>query len=225
VPERKAVSTLSFGAEGEAPARPIDSVVRNTNEIAQNLTLIVENPQYDPRRRPLREDAEVACAAKQCARIAATVPYVRGAAAEIEGTIRGSTADSCCQSLSDQVTRSPADDSCTRYPLGAAALGGCAWRIRQLFSRTVSSTSSSPSALRHTRISRPAWAAEGKSSRRGRVSPENVKQFKNAARYVTAFLDRQQCALNLAIKPPLRPASPGVDIKHQKSAVHIATPQ
>ena len=58
--------------EGDSTRRPIDSVIANLNDIAQNLTLIVENPQMTAQATDFAADAGRR-AAQQCVAHAATV--------------------------------------------------------------------------------------------------------------------------------------------------------
>src|SRR6266702_962237 len=90
--------------EGDSTRRPIDSVVANLNDIAQNLTLIVENPQMTAQATASLQ-TQVAALRNNASRM--PPPFsdmLRGAAAEFEGSIAASTAGQLVQSLRDQVT-------------------------------------------------------------------------------------------------------------------------
>ncbi len=90
--------------EGDSTRRPIDSIIANLNDIAQNLTLIVENPQMTAQATASLQ-TQVAALRNNASRM--PPPFsdmLRGAAAEFEGSIAASTAGQLLQSLRDQVT-------------------------------------------------------------------------------------------------------------------------
>ncbi|MGH9694053.1 MAG: ImcF-related family protein, partial [Bryobacteraceae bacterium] len=73
--------------EGDSTRRPIDSIIANLNDIAQNLTLIVENPQMTAQATASLQ-TQVAALRNNAARM--PPPFsdmLRGAAAEFEGSI------------------------------------------------------------------------------------------------------------------------------------------
>ena len=78
--------------EGDSTRRPIDSIIANLNDIAQNLTLIVENPQMTAQATASLQ-TQVAALRNNAARL--PPPFsdmLRAAATEFEGSIAASTA-------------------------------------------------------------------------------------------------------------------------------------
>ncbi len=102
--------------EGESTRRPIDSVIANLNDIAQNLTLIIENPQMTAQATASLQ-TQVAALRNNASRM--PPPFsdmLRGAAVEFEGSVAASTAGQLLQSLRDQVTPVCQQTVSNRYP-------------------------------------------------------------------------------------------------------------
>ena len=78
--------------EGDSTHRPIDSTIANLNDIAQNLTLMIENPQLTAQATASLQ-TQVAALRNNASRM--PPPFsdmLRAAAAEFEGSIAASTA-------------------------------------------------------------------------------------------------------------------------------------
>ncbi|MGY4311933.1 type VI secretion system protein ImpL [Bradyrhizobium sp. JR3.5] len=102
--------------EGESTRRPIDSTIANLNDIAQTLTLMVENPQLTAQATAGLQ-TQVAALRNNASRM--PPPFsdmLRAAAAEFEGSIAASTAGQILQSLRDQVTPVCQQTVTNRYP-------------------------------------------------------------------------------------------------------------
>jgi type VI secretion system protein ImpL len=213
--------------EGDSTRRPIDSVVANLNDIAQSLTLIVENPQMTAQATASLQ-TQVAALRNNASRM--PPPFsdmLRGAAGEFEGSIAASTAGQLLQTLRDQVTPVCQQTITNRYPFVRGSnqevpLGDFA----KLFS---------PSGILdkfftlflapYADTSRPDWTWRKDSPVGRSLSPDTLKQFQNAAYIRDAFFQTggSMPQVSFAIKPP-RAAGAGVDIKTEIGGTIIASP-
>ena len=198
--------------EGDSTRRPIDSVVANLNDIAQNLTLIVENPQMTAQATTSLQ-TQVAALRNNASRM--PPPFsdmLRGAAAEFEGSIAASTAGQLLQSLRDQVTPVCQQTITNRYPFVRGSnqevpLGDFA----KLFSPNgIIDKFFTQFLAPYADTSRPDWAWRKDSPVGRSLSPDTLKQFQNAAYIRDAFFQTggSMPQVSLAIKPP-RAAGPG----------------
>src|SRR3954447_23344818 len=213
--------------EGDSTRRPIDSIIANLNDIAQNLTLIVENPQMTAQATASLQ-TQVAALRNNAARM--PPPFsdmLRGAAAEFEGSIAASTAGQLLQSLRDQVTPVCQQTISNRYPFVRGSnqevpLGDFA----KLFSPNgIMDRFFTQFLAPYADTSRPEWAWRKESPVGRSLSPETLKQFQTAAYIRDAFFQTGGSVpqVSLAIKPP-RAAAPGVDIKTEIGGTVIASP-
>src|SRR5713101_3010103 len=213
--------------EGDSTRRPIDSVVANQNDIAQNLTLIVENPQMTAQATTSLQ-TQVAALRNNASRM--PPPFsdmLRGAAAEFEGSIAASTAGQLLQSLRDQVTPVCQQTITNRYPFVRGSnqevpLGDFA----KLFSPNgIIDKFFAQFLAPYADTSRPDWAWRKDSPVGRALSPDTLKQFQNAAFIRDAFFQTggRIPPVSLAIKPP-RAAGPGLDIKTEIGGTIIASP-
>jgi type VI secretion system protein ImpL len=213
--------------EGDSTHRPIDSVVANLNDIAQNLTLIVENPQMTAQATTSLQ-TQVAALRNNASRM--PPPFsdmLRGAAAEFEGSIAASTAGQLLQSLRDQVTPVCQQTITNRYPFVRGSnqevlLGDFA----KLFSPNGIIDKFFVQFLApYADTSRPDWVWRKDSPVGRSLSLDTLKQFQNAAYIRDAFFQTggSMPQVSLAIKPPRAPG-PGVDIKTEIGGTIIASP-
>ena len=213
--------------EGDSTRRPIDSVVANLNDIAQNLTLIVENPQMTAQATTSLQ-TQVAALRNNASRM--PPPFsdmLRGAAAEFEGSIAASTAGQLLQSLRDQVTPVCQQTITNRYPFVRGSnqevpLGDFA----KLFSPNgIIDKFFAQFLAPYADTSRPDWTWRKDSPVGRSLSADTLKQFQNAAYIRDAFFQTGGSVpqVLLAIKPP-RAAGPGVDIKTEIGGTIIASP-
>ena len=213
--------------EGDSTRRPIDSVVANLNDIAQNLTLMVENPQMIAQATTSLQ-TQVAALRNNASRM--PPPFsdmLRGAAAEFEGNIAASTAGQLLQSLRDQVTPVCQQTITNRYPFVRGSnqevpLGDFA----KLFSPNgVIDKFFTQFLAPYADTSRSDWTWRKDSPVGRSLSPDTLKQFQNAAYIRDAFFQTGGSVplVSLAIKPP-RSAGPGVDIKTEIGGTVIASP-
>ena len=213
--------------EGDSTRRPIDSVIANLNDIAQNLTLIVENPQLTAQATASLQ-TQVAALRNNASRM--PPPFsdmLRGAAAEFEGSIAASTAGQLLQSLRDQVTPVCQQTIANRYPFvrgsnQEVALGDFA----KLFSPNgVMDRFFTQFLAPYADTSRPEWTWRKESPVGRSLSPDTLKQFQNAAYIRDAFFQTggNVPQVSLAIKPPRAPAA-GIDIKTEIGGTVIASP-
>ena len=213
--------------EGDSTRRPIDSVVANLNDIAQNLTLIVENPQMTAQATTSLQ-TQVAALRNNASRM--PPPFsdmLRGAAGEFEGSIAASTAGQLLQSLRDQVTPVCQQTITNRYPFVRGSnqevpLGDFA----KLFSPNgIIDKFFAQFLAPYADTSRPDWTWRKDSPVGRSLSPDTLKQFQNAAFIRDAFFQTggSMPPGSLAIKPP-RAASAGVDIKTDIGGTIIASP-
>jgi type VI secretion system protein ImpL len=102
--------------EGDSTKRPIDSVIANLNDIAQSLTLIIENPLLTAQANAALQ-TQVAALRNNAARMPPPISdMLRGAAAEFEGDMAASTAGQLLVTLRDQVTPVCQQTIANRYP-------------------------------------------------------------------------------------------------------------
>ena len=213
--------------EGDSTRRPIDSVVANLNDIAQNLTLMVENPQMTAQATASLQ-TQVAALRNNASRM--PPPFsdmLRGAASEFEGSIAASTAGQLLQSLRDQVIPVCQQTITNRYPFVRGStqevpLGDFA----KLFSPNGIMDKFFVQFLApYADTSRSDWAWRKDSPVGRSLSADTLKQFQNAAYIRDAFFQTGGGVplISLAIKPP-RAASAGVDIKTDIGGTVIASP-
>ena len=213
--------------EGDSTRRPIDSVVANLNDIAQNLTLIVENPQMTAQATTSLQ-TQVAALRNNASRM--PPPFsdmLRAAAAEFEGSIAASTAGQLLQSLRDQVTPVCQQTITNRYPFARGSnqevpLGDFA----KLFSPNgVIDKFFAQFLAPYADTSRPDWAWRKDSPVGRSLSPDTLKQFQNAAFIRDAFFQTGSSVplISLAIKPP-RVVGASVDVKTEIGGTVIASP-
>jgi type VI secretion system protein ImpL len=213
--------------EGDSTRRPIDSVIANLNDIAQNLTLIVENPQMTAQATTSLQ-TEVAALRNNASRM--PPPFsdmLRGAAAEFEGSIAASTAGQMLQALRDQVTPVCQQTIANRYPFVRGSnqdvpLGDFA----KLFSPNgVMDKFFMQFLAPYADTSRPDWTWRKESPVGRSLSPDTLKQFQNAASIRDAFFQTggSMPQVSLAIKPP-RASGAGVEIKTEIGGTVIASP-
>jgi type VI secretion system protein ImpL len=212
--------------EGDSTRRPIDSIVANLNDIAQNLTLMVENPQMTAQATASLQ-TEVAALRNNASRM--PPPFsdmLRGAAFEFEGSIAASTAGQLLQSLRDQVTPVCQQTIANRYPFVRGStqdvpLGDFA----RLFSPNgIIDHFFAQFLAPYADTSRPDWVWRKESPVGRALSQETLKQFENAAYIRDAFFQTggSMPQVSLAIKPP-RAASAGVDVKTEIGGTIIAS--
>ena len=213
--------------EGDSTRRPIDSIIANLNDIAQNLTLIVENPQMTAQATNSLQ-TQVAALRNNASRM--PPPFsdmLRGAAAEFEGSVAASTAGQLLQSLRDQVTPVCQQTVTNRYPFVRGSnqevpLGDFA----KLFSPNgIIDRFFTQFLAPYADTSRPDWTWRKDSPVGRSLSPDTLKQFQNAAFIRDAFFQTggSMPLVSLTIKPP-RAAGPGVDIKTEIGGTVIASP-
>ena len=213
--------------EGDSTRRPIDFIIANLNDIAQNLTLIVENPQMTAQATSSLQ-TQVAALRNNASRM--PPPFsdmLRGAAAEFEGSVAASTAGQLLQSLRDQVTPVCQQTVTNRYPFVRGSnqevpLGDFA----KLFSPNgIMDRFFTQFLAPYADTSRPDWTWRKDSPVGRSLSPDTLKQFQNAAYIRDAFFQTGGSVpvVSLAIKPP-RAAGPGVDIKTEIGGTVIASP-
>ena len=213
--------------EGDSTRRPIDSVVANLNDIAQNLTLIVENPESTAQATTSLQ-TQVAALRNNASRM--PPPFsdmLRGAAGEFEGSIAASTAGQLLQSLRDQVTPVCQQTITNRYPFVRGSnqevplgdfgkLFGPNGIIDKFFVQFLAP---------YADTSRPDWIWRKDSPVGRSLSPDTLKQFQNAAYIRDAFFQTGGGVplISLAVRPP-RAATSGVDVKTDIGGTIIASP-
>jgi type VI secretion system protein ImpL len=213
--------------EGDSTRRPIDSIIANLNDIAQNLTLIIENPQMTAQATTSLQ-TQVAALRNNASRM--PPPFsdmMRNAAAEFEGSIAASTAGQLLQGLRDQVTPVCQQTISNRYPFVRGSnqevpLGDFA----KLFSPNGTIDKFFTQFLApYADTSRPEWVWRKESPVGRSLSADTLKQFQNAAYIRDAFFQTGGSVpmVSFAIKPP-GAAGPGIDIKTEIGGTIIVSP-
>ncbi|MGY3120218.1 type VI secretion system protein ImpL [Bradyrhizobium sp. S3.14.4] len=213
--------------EGESTRRPIDSTVANLNDIAQNLTLIIENPQLTAQATAALQ-TQVAALRNNASRM--PPPFsdmLRAAAAEFEGSIAASTAGQILQTLRDQVTPVCQQTVTNRYPFVRSSGQEVPLAdFAKLFSPNgVMDKFFTQYLAPYADTSRSDWAWRKESPVGRSFSPDTLKQFQNAAYIRDAFFQTGGGvpAVSFAIRPPGAPG-PGVTVKTEIGGTTIASP-
>ncbi|WP_375309711.1 type VI secretion system membrane subunit TssM [Bradyrhizobium sp. A5] len=213
--------------EGESTHRPIDSAVANLNDIAQNLTLIIENPQLTAQATAALQ-TQVAALRNNASRM--PPPFsdmLRAAAAEFEGSIAASTAGQILQTLRDQVTPVCQQTVTNRYPfIRSSSQEVPLADFAKLFSPNgVMDKFFTQYLAPYADTSRSDWTWRKESPVGRSFSPDTLKQFQNAAYIRDAFFQTGGGvpAVSFAIRPPGAPG-PGVTVKTEIGGTTIASP-
>jgi type VI secretion system protein ImpL len=218
---------LTSMLEGDATRRPIDAIIANLNDIAQNLTLITENPQMTAQATQSLQ-TQVAALRNNAARMAPPFSdMLRLAAGELEGSIAASTAGQLLQSLRDQVTPVCQQTITNRYPVTRASAQDVPLSdFAKLFSPGgVLDKFFTQSLAPYADTSRTDWSWRKESPVARSLSPDTLKQFQNAAYIRDAFFQTGGAMplVSLSIKPP-GAAGPGVEIKTEVGGTVISSP-
>ncbi|VIO76360.1 hypothetical protein CI1B_63700 [Bradyrhizobium ivorense] len=192
--------------EGESTRRPIDSIVANLNDIAQSLTLMVENPQMTAQANAALQ-VQVAALRNNAARM--PPPFsdmLRGAATEFEGDMAASTAGQLLVALRDQVTPICQQIITNRYPFTRSSnqdvpLGDFA----KLFAPNgILDKFFTQSLTPYADTSKSEWAWRKESPVGNTLSADTLKQFQRAAFIRDAFFQNggNQPMVALSVLPP-----------------------
>lgn len=191
--------------EGESTHRPIDSTIANLNDIAQNLTLIIENPQLTAQASAALQ-AQVAALRNNASRM--PPPFsdmLRAAAGEFEGSIAASTAGQILQTLRDQVTPVCQQTVTNRYPFVRSSNQEVPLAdFAKLFSPNgVMDKFFTQYLAPYADTSRSDWVWRKESPVGRSFSPDTLKQFQNAAYIRDAFFQTGGGvpAVSFAIRP------------------------
>ena len=212
--------------EGDATRRPIDTIIATLNDIAQNLTLITENPQMAP-QAVLSLQNQVAALRNNASRM--PPPFsdmMRGAAAEFEGNLAASTAGQLLVALRDQITPACQQTVTNRYPfirssnqevpLGDfAKLFSPGGLLDKFFTQYLAP---------YADTSRPEWVWRQESPVGRTLSQETLRQFQKAAYIRDAFFQSggNVPMVTLSIKPPV--GNVGIAIKTDIGGTVITSP-
>ena len=213
--------------EGESTRRPIDSVVANLNDIAQSLTLIIENPQLTAQATAALQN-QVATLRNNAGRM--PPPFsdmLRGAAAEFETDMAAATAGQLLVMLRDQVTPACQQIIGNRYPFVRASnqevpLGD----FSKLFSPNgILDKFFTQSLAPYADTSKPEWSWRKESPVGATLSADTLRQFQRAAYIRDAFFQNggNLPAVALAVQPPVL-NEPGASAKMEVGATTIASP-
>jgi type VI secretion system protein ImpL len=213
--------------EGDSTRRPIDSIVANLNDIAQSLTLIVENPLLTAQATAALQ-TQVATLRNNASRV--PPPFsdmLRAAAAEFESDMAASTAGQLLVMLRDQVTPVCQQIVSNRYPFVRGSnqevpLGD----FSKLFSPNgVLDKYFTQSLAPYADTSKPEWTWRKESPVGNTLSADTLKQFQRAAYIRDAFFQTggNQPAVALAIQPPVI-SGPGASAKMEVGGTTIVSP-
>ncbi|MBR0800710.1 type VI secretion system membrane subunit TssM [Bradyrhizobium jicamae] len=213
--------------EGESTRRPIDSIIANLNDIAQSLTLIIENPLLVAQATAALQ-TQVATLRNNASRV--PPPFsdmLRGAAAEFETDMAAATAGQLLVTLRDQVTPLCQQIISNRYPFARSSnqevpLGDFA----KLFSPNgVLDKFFTQSLAPYADTSKPEWAWRKESPVGSTLSADTLKQFQRAAYIRDAFFQTggNQPAVALAVQPPVV-SGPGAVAKIEIGGTTITSP-
>jgi type VI secretion system protein ImpL len=213
--------------EGDSTHRPIDSTIANLNDIAQNLTLMIENPQLTAQATASLQ-TQVAALRNNASRMPSPFSdMLRAAAAEFEGNIAASTAGQILQTLRDQVTPVCQQTVTNRYPFvrGSNQEVPLADFAKVFSPNGVMDKFFTQYLAPYADTSKSDWAWRKESPVGRSFSPDTLKQFQNAAYIRDAFFQTGGSvpAVSFAIRPP-GASGPGVTVKTEIGGTTIASP-
>src|SRR3954453_15117564 len=213
--------------EGDSTHRPIDSTIANLNDIAQNLTLMIENPQLTAQATASLQ-TQVAALRNNASRM--PPPFsdmLRAAAAEFEVNIAASTAGQILQTLRDQVTPVCQQTVSNRYPFvrGSNQEVPLAAFAKVFSPNGVKDKFFTQYLAPYADTSKSDWAWRKESPVGRSFSPDTLKQFQNAAYIRDAFFQTGGSvpAVSFAIRPP-GASGPGVTVKTEIGGTKMANP-
>jgi type VI secretion system protein ImpL len=213
--------------EGESTRRPIDSVIANLNDIAQSLTLIIENPLMAPQANVALQ-TQVAALRNNAARM--PPPFsdmMRAAATEFEGDVAASTAGQLLVTLRDQITPVCQQTIANRYPFTRGSsqevpLGD----FSKLFSPNgIMDKFFTQSLAPYADTSKPDWVWRKDSPVGRTLSADTLKQFQKAAYVRDAFFQNggNLPMVTLSVQPPVM-TTPGTSAKIELGGTVIVSP-
>jgi type VI secretion system protein ImpL len=213
--------------EGDSTRRPIDSIVANLNDIAQSLTLIIENPLLTAQANAALQ-TQVAALRNNAARV--PPPFsdmLRGAAAEFEGDMAASTAGQLLVTLRDQVTPICQQIITNRYPFIRGSnqdvpLGD----FSKLFSPNgVLDKFFTQSLAPYADTSKPEWTWRKESAVGNTLAADTLKQFQRAAYIRDAFFQSggNLPMVALSVQPPVISGA-GASAKIELGGTTIVSP-
>jgi type VI secretion system protein ImpL len=213
--------------EGDSTRRPIDSIIANLNDIAQTLTLIIENPLLTAQATAALQ-TQVATLRNNAARM--PPPFsdmLRGAAAEFESDMATATAGQLLVTLRDQVTPICQQIVANRYPFVRGSnqevpLGD----FSNLFSPNgILDKFFTQSLAPYADTSKPEWTWRKESPVGNTLSADTLKQFQRAAYIRDAFFQNggNLPAVAFSVLPPTISGA-GASAKIEMGGVTILSP-
>jgi type VI secretion system protein ImpL len=213
--------------EGDSTRRPIDSVIANLNDIAQSLTLMLENPQLTAQTNAALQN-QVATLRNNASRM--PPPFsdmLRGAATEFESSMAMTTAGQLLATLRDQVTPACQQTIANRYPFTRGSnqevpLGDFA----KLFAPNgILDKFFTQSLAPYADTSKPEWTWRKESPVGSTLSADTLKQFQRAAYIRDAFFQNggNLPMVALSVQPPVI-AGDGASAKIEMAGTVIASP-
>jgi type VI secretion system protein ImpL len=212
--------------EGEPTRQPLDAVIANLNQIAQNMILAATNPSQAPQANIALQN-EVAGLRNNAARLPQPFDQMLAqAAAEFEKDVATTKAGQLMIMLRDQI-----------YPVCKQTIGGRYPFVKG--SRTDVPLADfaklfSPNGLMdrfftqnlapYADTSKPQWTWRQNSNVDPSLSPTTLKEFQLAAEIRDAYFQTGGNAptISLAIKPPTLSA-PGASAKFETAGVEVAS--
>lgn len=213
--------------EGDSTRRPIDSVVGNLNDIAQSLTLMIENPMLIGQATAALQ-TQVATLRNNASRM--PPPFsdmLRSAAAEFEGDMAAATAGQLLVTLRDQVTPICQQVLTNRYPFVRGSNQEVPLAdFAKLFSPNgVLDKFFTQSLAPYADTSKPEWAWRKDNAVGATLSADTLKQFQRAAYIRDAFFQTggNQPAVAMSVLPPVINGA-GASAKMEVGGTAIVSP-
>lgn len=213
--------------EGDSTRRPIDSVVGNLNDIAQSLTLMIENPLLTAQATAALQ-TQVATLRNNASRMPSPFSdMLRAAAAEFESDMATATAGQLLVTLRDQVTPVCQQILTNRYPFVRGSNQEVPLAdFAKLFSPNgVLDKFFTQSLSPYADTSKPDWAWRKDNVVGATLSADTLKQFQRAAYIRDAFFQTggNQPAVAMSILPPVI-NGPGASAKMEVGGTAIVSP-
>jgi type VI secretion system protein ImpL len=213
--------------EGEATRQPLDAVIGNLNQIAQNMILVATNPSQAPQANIVLQN-EVAGLRNNAARLPQPFDQLLGqAAAEFEKDVATTKAGQLMIMLRDQIYPACLQTTNGRYPFVKASTTDVPLAdFAKLFSPNgLMDRFFSQNLAPYADTSKPQWIWRQSSGVDPSLSPATIREFQRASEIRDAFFQTggNMPMVSLAVKPPVLAAA-GATAKFELAGAAVVSP-